>query len=117
MSNLLSYIGLLVGNKEVESNKRSGNNYRRIEMTPLDWGIDSEKNLAYNIATIYFPDATKDWGYITGFGIWLSLDDDELLAIGELIRSGTIKKGDRACFEAETLRVGLDTFVDEEEVW
>jgi hypothetical protein len=105
-----TYIGLLrqtyFGLFEVEkTNNNYDTNYRRVEMTAIDWAkieIDN-KEVIINACNIIFPDSTSNWGCITHFGIFDK--NDNTLLIGCLLSSMIVLKNNRAVIPAGLLQI------------
>lgn len=101
------YIGLLsltsVGLVEPTS---EGTNYRRVEMGPHDWYF--EEDVAFNAITVMFPVALSNWGVISHFGIFDSLQGGKLLAVGSLEDHPLpVGEGELAEFYPGNLRVSF----------
>lgn len=102
------YVGLLrineLGLMEIS---QENSNYRRIEMGPADWYAKGD--CIFNADTILFNIATNNWGLITHFGIFDSLDNGNILTVGNLIQGSIfyVFKNIQIRFKANKLAVEI----------
>lgn len=110
----LLYVGLLrgceLGLVEPEANK----NYRRIEMTNIDWFRFSETHIC-NASAIRFPLATADWGVILNFGLFDKPIGGKLLVIGKLFKKISIRENESVEFSRGRITIELEAFNFSEE--
>jgi len=101
------YIGLLkncdLGLVEVSQEET---NYRRIEMTLtlMDWNL-LDDDIITNAVKVIFPQALKEWGFITHFGIFDS--QGQLIIVSDLAHKGRISKDMQVQFDIGSLRIAL----------
>lgn len=104
------YIGLLrkteLGLVEVDSKY---SNYRRIEMTAMDWLVLDEAELIINCVNVVFPFTKNIWGYITNFGIFDSPTKGNLLLVGIINPPKLVAENDLIGFEVGKLNVPFET--------
>lgn len=102
------YIGLLKGSElGLVEISQEGTNYRRIEMGPFDWCF--QDGILINVYDIRFNTATSEWGLVTHFGVFNSLQGENILVVGNLdLNSVTcIHKGIQIQFEAGKITVEI----------
>lgn len=114
------YIGLLqhgsCGLKELPT---KGTNYKRIEICPLEWDFiyDNHNQNTENVAIIIntthllFSQAETDWGLIPNFGVFDSLIDGNLLAIGAILKPQYLSKDQSCEFKIGSLQIALDQII------
>lgn len=109
------YIGLLktseLGIVEIPQEEI---NYRRIEMGPTDWVL-VDNNTITNVYDVKFNEASSEWGAISHFGVFDSLQGGNILAVGILnLESVThIHKGIQIQFKTGKLSVDISALEQE----
>lgn len=103
------YIGLLRGGELGLVEPEPGWNYRRIEMTNIDWYRYSETHIC-NAAEIRFPLATADWGIISNFGLFSAQEKGELLVMGRLCRRISVHRDESVEFSIGQVTIELVAF-------
>ena len=109
------YIGLLRGCELGLVEPEPNHNYRRIEMTNIDW-IRYSKTHICNAAVIKFPLATADWGTISNFGLFSTLKNGKFLVTGHLNKQITIHKDESVEFNIGKITIELKAFNFSEEI-
>ena len=114
-----AYVGLL-GPRDgiIDEVPRENTNYRRIEMTGMDW-IPYAEYLIVNCVEAQFPEALKDWGLITHFGVFDSLVGGDLVGVGKLISPFEVIERLSVSFEPGNLRIEIrdDNEINLENEW
>jgi len=106
MKSMYIYVGLLKKSSMglIEPLKKL--NYRRIELGPGDLILND--NCIKNSVEIIFPQAKNNWGLVTHFGIWDSLQKGHLLAVGNLIEEKFIKKNEIVQFDIDNMEISIE---------
>lgn len=83
-------------------------NYCRIEMCPFDWVL-VKNYVVTNVHDVRFNETINEWGLVTHFGIFDSLQGGNLLMIVslDLGRETNIHKGIQIQFEAGKLAINI----------
>ena len=102
------YIGLLYKGGEFGLKEMSGGNYRRVEMTNMDWLLTEDELEIVNAVDCRWPDATKDWEPVYAFGVWDAPVDGNLILTCKLERQEIqVNENDSANFNPGFLTITL----------
>jgi hypothetical protein len=102
------YIGLLYKGGEFGLKELSGGNYRRVEMTNMDWLLTEDESEIVNVVDCKYPTATKNWESVYAFGVWDDPTDGSLLLVCQLERGDIgVPKGCVANFHPGFLTITL----------
>jgi hypothetical protein len=88
----------------------TGGNYARVSTSASDWNVATGTNPCEvdNANDITFPQATANWGTVTGFALFDAAAGGNIIMWADLTVSRNVQSGDTPEFKAGDLEIRLD---------